>query len=123
MNFKIQKRDEYFLLDYSDRVDLNSIISSYSTLLQNPEFKKDSHTLWNFTKSLLDLSLEDIHKIAEAVIAASQQRANTARSAFVVQDPSDKAILQTYITETARFPVEFKIFDNERDGVNWLKEV
>lgn len=123
MSCIIHQKKEYFLLDYSGRIDLSSLIQSYSRLYDEPDFKSDSHTIWDFTKSVLDVSLEDIRTIAETVVSASTKRSHSARSAFIVTDPSDKAIIQTYITKTARFPVEFQIFETYREGESWLREI
>ncbi|TQV75239.1 hypothetical protein FLL45_09900 [Aliikangiella marina] len=122
MAFKIHQHRKYFLLKYSGRVDKDLIIQSYSGLFNEPNFNSESHTIWDFTQSVLDMSLEDIRNVAEAVVSVSNKRSNSARSAFIVTDPSDKAIIETYITETSRFPVEFEIFEDIREGESWLIE-
>ena len=122
MNFKIRQSTGYFLLDYSGKVDLNTIVSAYSLLLKEEGFTKESHTLWDFRKATVDLSIEDIQQIAEAVTLSGEQRSHSARSAFIVSDPSDKTIIQTYVTATALYPVEFEIFDDFQSGKTWLFE-
>ena len=122
MSFKIHLKSDFYLLDFSKTVDKQLIMEAYSSLLKQSDFDRQTHTLWDFRESLVDLSIQDINEIANAVTSAGEQRSNRARSVFVVTDPSDTAILQTYVTATAHYPVEFQIFDNYQKGVDWLVE-
>ena len=122
MSFEIRQKSGFYLLDFSQTVDKPLVIEAYSSLLKQDNFNRQSHTLWDFRESLLDLSIQDLNEIALAVTSAGEQRSNKARSVFVVSDPSDKTILQTYITATAHYPVEFRIFDNYQNGLVWLLE-
>ena len=122
MSFKIHLKSDFYLLDFSKTVDKQLIMEAYSSLLKQSDFYRQTHTLWDFRESLVDLSIQDINEIANAVTSAGEQRSNRARSVFVVTDPSDTAILQTYVTATAHYPVEFQIFDNYQKGVDWLVE-
>lgn len=122
MSFEIRQEPGFFLLNFSQTVDKQLVFDAFSSLLVQDNFDKRSHTLWDFRESLVDLSIQDISDIARAVTLASEQRSNQARSVFVASDPSDTAILQTYITATAHYPVEFRIFNDYQKGVDWLLE-
>lgn len=122
MKFRIRQQADFYLLDFSGIVNKDFIIGAYSSLLKQNNFNIESQTLWDFRKSVVNLSINDINQIAQTVTSAGEQRSDRARSAFIVIDPSDTAILQTYITATAHYPVEFKIFDNYQSGSAWLKE-
>jgi len=122
MSFKIHQKAGFYLLDFSQTVDKQLIFDAYSSLLKQDNFGRQSHSLWDFRDSLIDLSIQDINEIANAVTSTSDQRSSQARSVFVVSDPSDRAILQIYVTATAHYPVEFRIFDDYLKGVTWLLE-
>lgn len=120
MSFETRQQSGFYLLEFSQTVDKQQVINAYTSLLKQDGFNRESHTLWDFRESLIDLSIQDLNEIANAVTSAGEQRSNQARSVFVVSDPSDKTILQTYVTATAHYPVEFRIFDDFQKGVDWL---
>ncbi len=122
MSFEIRQEAGIYLLDFSGIVDKILVINAYSSLLKDKGFNTESHTLWDFRGSIVDLSIKDINEVAEAVTTAGERRSDKARSAFVVLDPSDSSTLQTYVTATAHYPVEFRIFDSYLAALAWLLE-
>jgi hypothetical protein len=120
MSFEIRQEAGFYLLDFPSVVGKKMVISAYSSLLKQKSFNTKSHTLWDFRESIVDLSMNDINEVAQAVTSAGDQRSDKARSAFITSDPSDTAILQTYITATAHYPVEFRLFDDYQQGIDWL---
>ncbi len=120
MTFKITEKDGYFLLTFLKIADRETIVVAYSSLLRHNNFTRESHTLWDMRDAMVDLSISDITKISAAVTQVREQRSEKARSVFLVTDPSDTVILQNYITATAHYPVEFKIFDDYQSGIKWL---
>lgn len=120
--FEITKKTTYFHLKLFSQVDLESIQTAYSNLLSQKDFTPESHTLWNFESAIVLLSIPDMHVIAEAVIAAADKRAESARSAFYVPDPHDAALLENYITLVAHYPVEFRIFSDWQESIDWLTD-
>ena len=119
----IYKKDGFYLIQLFDRIDRELMASAYISVLNQEEFKQNTHTLWDFRESMVDLSFDDIQKNAELLVESfSSQRTDCARSAFIVSDLSDRGILQTYVTAVSHYPVEFKLFNNYQDGVIWLLE-
>ena len=120
--FEITNKGAFFHLKFVSQVDLETIRTAYPALLTQKDFTPESHTLWNFEDAIILLSIADMHVIAEAVIAAADKRAESAKSAFFVPDPHDAALLENYITLVAQYPVEFRIFDDWQQSIDWLSE-
>lgn len=119
--YKIIQQSDYFLLNFSGQIELSTVMASYSALLQLPGFVSESHSIWNFEESMLNLSISDIHQLADGVTASAGRRSNDAKSAFVVSDPSDTVTLENYITLTSHYPVEFELFSNLRSAEKWIR--
>lgn len=122
MSFQIVQKKGYFLLSFSEFSDKKKIDATYKALLKEENFSKDSHTIWDFRNSIVNLSINDINQIAESVTSSSNLRSDKARSAFLVTEPTDTTVLQTYVTATSHYPVEFKIFRDYELGIKWLLE-
>jgi len=122
MNFTIEAHKHYHLIDFKGIVDKTAILESYAALLQSEGFSKTSNSLWDCRKSAIDLSYKDIKEIASMVSKASDQRSYDSKGAFVVIEASDSLLLRTYITETAHYPVEFRLFKSLTEAELWLAE-
>ncbi len=120
-NYKITQDDGFFHLKFLAQVELDTVQEAYFELLRTQGFMPESHTLWNFENAILLLSITDMHQIADAVIAAADLRASSARSAFFVPDAHDAALLKNYITLVAHYPVEFRLFSDYSESVAWLR--
>ena len=96
MSFKITVENDYFLILFIDNFDRKLMSDAYESLVNRSDFTKQSNTMWDFSQVVVDLSYNCIQTISESLTKYCDKRSNTARSAFVVFDPSDKAILQTY---------------------------
>jgi hypothetical protein len=118
--YLITKQASYFKLKFLAQVEPETIHEAYSLLLNSDGFERETHTLWDFEDAVILMSTTEMRKIAEAVIASADKRANTAKSAFFVPDTHDAALLKNYITMVAHYPVEFELFDNFKTAVEWL---
>ena len=121
MSFEITQNEDYFLITFIGNFDKKTMASAYVTLIKNTDFSQESCTLWDFRNVSVNLSFQCIQENASALNSYNNKRSSSARSAFIVSDLCDKAILETYITAIAHYPVEFNIFDSFSHGVSWLK--
>jgi len=122
MNFEITHIQVYYLIKFSGSIDRELMANAYLTLLKEPDFNKQSNTIWDFRDAMFALSFKDIQHNAVGLESFGEKRSSTSRSAFIITDSSDKALLQTYITAISRYPVEFKIFVDYHAAINWLND-
>jgi len=120
MSFEILDKEGYYLLEFSDKADLAILFESFTALLNKQDFNREWHTVWDFSTAIVELSIPDIQKLADNVGLSSKQRSSRARAAFITTDPTDQTVLENYITATARYPVEFKIFRDTQTAKLWL---
>lgn len=120
MSYEIEEQERYFLLTFTGSVDKQSILSAYASLLQSKRFKQQTHTIWDLRNATAELSFIDIKELASSITASSEKRSNCSRSAYITVDPTDRATLQHYITATAHYPVEFKIFTGFSAARQWI---
>ncbi len=120
MSYEITQEKYYFVLIFTGSVDKESVLSAYTALLQNEHFKQETHTIWDIRKASAELSFVDIKELASSVTESSDERSNHSRCAYVVIDPTDKSTIQSYITATAHYPVEFRIFEDFEKAKNWV---
>ncbi|MCW8876873.1 MAG: hypothetical protein OQJ89_03845 [Kangiellaceae bacterium] len=116
----ITQENGFFYLEFTGEIEKSDLIRAYSNLLAHEGFNKESSTSWDFSHCSLILSYVDIKEIAEKVVASSSQRSSESRSAFIVNEEGNRALLETYLTKTARYPTEFCLFDNISDAKSWL---
>lgn len=121
-NYTVTHHGHYFLIEYVEKADKESVIEAYAEVLNHPEFNLEAHTIWEFREAMVELSIPDIQEIAELVRLSSEKRSSNSKAAFIATDPSDRISLQNYITATAFYPVEFKLFETMKAAVNWLSE-
>jgi hypothetical protein len=121
-NYTVTHRGHYFLIKYVEKVDKETVIKAYAEVLNHPKFNLEAHTIWEFREAIVELSIPDIQELAELARSSSKKRSSNSKAGFIANDPSDRISLQNYITATALYPVEFKLFETMETAVNWLNE-
>lgn len=109
-------------LAFSGEIGEKDLVSAYSGFISHREFNKTLNSLWDFSKCSLFISYQEIQRIAEMVIASSDERGVQTCSAFISRDVGDRALLTTYITKVSRYPTEFELFSNIDEAEQWLLE-
>ncbi|MBV1911666.1 MAG: hypothetical protein KUG78_20405 [Kangiellaceae bacterium] len=120
MPVKINKCLNYYILDFTGQISKSLISQAYLDLIKRSDFDIDIHTIWDFQDAFLDISIAEFRQIAEIVTSSDAPRSNQSRSAFITMESADKISLESYITFTAHYPVEFKIFDSFDDAETWI---
>jgi hypothetical protein len=119
-NYLITPKDSYFLINFIDKADKPSVIAAYAELINHDDFHLETHTIWDYSNAVVELTIPDIQEISELVRGSSDKRSSNAKAAFIATDPSDRISLQNYITATAFYPVEFMLFKDMRSALEWL---
>lgn len=117
---EISLENGFFYLKFFGEIEKADLINGFANLLEHEKFNHNSCTFWDFSKCSLMLGYADIKEIAEKVVASSDKRSPDSRSAFIVNEEENRALLETYLAKTARYPTEFSLFENMKDAQDWL---
>lgn len=111
----------YIRMTVTDVVDKPGLIAAMSELVNHPDYPV-KHSLWDFTRAALGISLGDLREIVGVLRLYKPRQENFAnRSALLVPDTMHIAMVDVFISMTKFLPFNYKAFRTVEAAVAFLE--
>jgi hypothetical protein len=122
MKYTIDASDEkYIRVTGTGVLDRNSLMSAMSELMRHPEYAQ-KHSLWDFSGVSFGITLQDLEGIVGFLSLFQPLDKNFAnRSALVVPGKMYQAMAEMFVSMTQNLIFEYKVFQDKRDALGFLK--
>jgi len=101
-------------------VEKSSLIAAMSDLLNHPDYTQ-KHTLWDFRKASMGLSMEDLEEIAGVLkLFKPSNKDFSGRSALLVPSMMELSMAKVYISISRVLPFEYNAFKDKKEALAFL---
>jgi len=108
------------LLKFSGLVGYDDLTQAFVALCQLDGFNAEIDNIWDYSEAELAIGLDEIQQLAEYFVNRAALRKGTPYVAMVSNNPSDIALIQSYIPMAARYPVIFELFSSRQMAIESL---
>ena len=92
-------------------------------ILNDSRFVPSMHMFWDFTEStLIDLSNDDFASIKSYIQKNVKRRGSGYRAVFLVSKEVDFGLSRMYQMISEDLPVEFEVFKNREEAMDWITQ-
>ncbi len=110
----------YILITISGVVDKKGVITAMSELFTHPDFQS-KHTMWDFTRASMGLSIGDLREIIGILKLFKPPRKNFAnRVALVVPMRMEMNMAKIFLSISKLLPFDYKVFENREQTLPFL---
>ncbi|WP_444995175.1 hypothetical protein [Aliikangiella sp. IMCC44359] len=113
---------KYAYLSFFGTVCLKELVDSFSSLIRHPKFEKNMASCFDFTHSIVELTLNQTEIFYHFVNGLRETRGNSYRLAAVCGDEMTKMLVQFYRLYLSRSEVDIQIFEQKVTAKNWLEQ-
>ena len=119
MNHSVDpSHDKYISIALNGKITLEVMIAAISELMGHSDYKA-KHSLWDFSKGYLGLSINDLKQIVRFLeMYTPENKSSANKAAMVIPRGIHQAIMKIFISMSSTLPYEYEVFLST-SGLNW----
>lgn len=110
----------YIRMTVTGMVEKKGLTDAMSELMGHADYS-DKHTLWDFTRAAMGLSLSDLGEIAGVLrLYKTRNKKFASKSALVVPGLMDMSMAKIYVSLSQLLPFDYRVFQSIEDALDFL---
>lgn len=111
--------ETYIEVTANELITKDELIKAISMLMLHDEYT-EKHVLWNFSEASWKVNIGDLREVLGVVRLYKPETEFANKSAIVVPDDINRALVEVFIMMTRLLPFDCKVFRKKEDAVGFI---